>query len=117
MGFGAFTYYAVTMSSGGTSTSALDAGRSWDKAYIKIPTMTSAGQVFIQAAETASSTFVRIYQPTINSSTVGTNVFTILSGVTQALVPIPNGLRFYKVETDATVVGGCTYYLLFGDGA
>jgi hypothetical protein len=117
MGFGAFTYYAVTMASGGSLTTALDASRSWDKAYIHIPTMPSAAQVYIQASETATGTFVRVYQPTLNSSTVGTNVFTIVSNLTNAMVPIPNGLRYYKIETDVSCAGGATFYLLFGDGA
>jgi hypothetical protein len=50
----------------------------------------------------------------INSATVANNTYTILSSVTNAIVPIPAGLRYVKVERTATADSGHSYVILCG---
>lgn len=102
------------MASAGTSTSALDLQGSWPSVYLAIPTMTSNTQINIQASDSLAGTYRRLKHPTLNSSTVGTNEFAIVSGATNCIVPIPDSLRFIKVETTATVDNGCTFKILCG---
>lgn len=113
MGYGVVRSFQVTMASAGTLTAQVDLANAGSLGtYLEIPTMTSNSQVHIQAAIADSGTFRRIYHPTLNSSTVGTNVFAIVSGATNCVVPIPNGLRYMKIETTATIDNGCLFRII-----
>ena len=103
----------ITMASGGTLTSELDLGRSWKKVYIDPTGATS--EVRLQAALKAGGTYRQVYQPSINSSTVGANIWKIPSSVSGGLIEMPAGLRFVKVETTATVANGCTFNVICSD--
>lgn len=115
MGHGAKTVYTQTLTSGGTLTSAIDLGRAWNSVYLEITSIPSNSQIHIQAAETLAGTYRRVYHPSINSSTVTTNVFAVSSAVTNAIVPIPGGLRFMKVETTMAIDNGTVFKIHGGD--
>lgn len=115
MGHGAKSVFTATMVSGNTTTSAIDVARAWYSAYLEIPTMNSNTNIHIQGSADLTGTYRRIYHPPINSSTSGLNLFVIISGVTNAIVPIPGGVRFMKIETTATVDNGCVFKLHCGD--
>jgi hypothetical protein len=118
MGYGVDAIFPATMASAGTLTSEVNLSRAWGRVYLEIPSMTSNTQIHIQGAYTSTSgggTYRRIYFDTLNSSTVGTNVYAIASAVTNAIVPIPPGIQFVKVETTATVNDGCTFRLICSD--
>jgi hypothetical protein len=113
---GSWLYFAKTMSSGGTLTGEIDLSNAWGSVYLEIPTLTSSpGDMYIKAAATTGGTFRRVRHPSINSSTVTTNLFTIASACTNCIVPVPNGLRFLKVETDNTVADGCVFRVICGN--
>lgn len=96
MGYGPRAVYTVNLASNTTLTSALDISRAWRNVYLEIPTMTSGCDIYLQAADSATGTFRRVYSK-VNSATVA-NPWYILSSITQCLVDVPAGLRHLKVE-------------------
>lgn len=115
MSHGAYAAYSKSVASGATSTSAIDLQKAWNNVYLAIQSMTSNSQLHIQASDSETGTFRRVTHPLINSSTVALNTLTILSSVTSAIVPLPTGLRFMKIEQTATADSGQAYTILCGD--
>lgn len=115
MAHGVSQYFEATVDSFATSSSEVDLGRAFPTAYLVIPTMTSNTAIHIQGCEESGGTFRRVYHPSINSSTVTTNVFTIASATTNAIVPIPNALRYLKVETTATISFTAAFRVICGE--
>lgn len=110
--------YVVTMASAATLTSELDLSGAWNTVYLEVPTMTSNTQLHIQgsyANSASGGSYRRIYHPPLNSSTVATNPFAIVSGATNCIVPIPGGVRFLKIESTATVNDGAIFRVFVGD--
>lgn len=117
MGHGVTQVFLATMTSAGTLTGALNLGRNFEKVYLSVPSMTSNSQIHVQGCETQTGTYRRITHPAINSSTVSTpNDFAIASATTNRIVPIPNGFQYLKIETTATIDGGCLFKLICADG-
>lgn len=115
MGHGAYTIYPVILASNTTLTPAVDLSRAWGSAFLHIPSGTSNTQYWVHAAPTLAGAYCRISQAPINSSTVGINDFTIHTAATGRVVPIPNGVRFVKLETSGPVSNGATYNILVAD--
>jgi hypothetical protein len=113
MGVGAHRPYQVTMASGVSLSTSIDLGRAWAKVYLD-PTG-AASEVRLQAAPTIDGSFRQVYHPSINSSTVGANIFKIPSAVSGGLIELPAGLQFIKVETTAAVANGLTFKLICSD--
>ena len=98
------------MASGGTLTSSTDVGGSFHYAYLAIPTMTSNSQIHIQVSDEKTGTYRRILFPsTTEASPPKNNAFGVSSSATNSIVPIPNGFKFYKIETTATIDNGATF--------
>lgn len=115
MGHGFFTRYVTTMASGGTLTGQVDLGRAFAKVYLEVPSMTSNTQLHIQAAAEQGGTFRRVKQWNVASANVSAD-FAIASSVSGgALVPIPPGLQYVKVEATATVDNGATFKIICSD--
>lgn len=114
MSFGPTLTYSVPFASGATSSSQIKMDRSFNGVYLVVPTMTSNTEMYIQGSDDGT-TFRRVFHPSINSSTVSTNKFAIVSGATNCIVPVPNGLKYYIIETSATVDSGCTFKLICMD--
>lgn len=112
---GRFTYYPATVASFATSSSEVDLGGAYKTVYLEIPTMTSNTEIYIKAANSTGGTFRRVYHPTLNSSTVGTNVFAIHSSATGCIVPIPDNLRYLKVETAVVISFTASFNFLVGE--
>lgn len=107
MGHGAISVYTVSFTSNTTLSAERDLGRNFEKVYLGIPTMATNAQIHIQASDQSGGTYRRICHPAINSTTVSTpNDFAIASAATGRLVPIPNGFRYYKIETTMPVSDG-----------
>lgn len=107
--------FAKTMASGATLTGMFDLSNHGTVAnYLVVPTMNSNSQLHIQASEDGT-TFRRIYHPSINSSTVGANLFAIPSSVTNSIIPIPNGFQYLKIEATATVDNGALFKIICAD--
>lgn len=113
MGHGAHTKYTVSIASAGTFSSELDLGRAWGKVYLD-PTG-AASEVRLLAAATTGGTFRQVYHPSINSSTVGANVFKIPSSVSGGFIEVPVGFRFMKIEVTAAVANGNTFTIICSD--
>lgn len=109
-----FTYFTCTMASGATLTNQVDTGGSYSNAFLEIPAMTNSVH-FIKASRDSDGTYRRVYHAPINSSTVGANAFAIVSTATNCIVPIPQGLRYVKVESEIAIADGATYRIIVGD--
>lgn len=111
---GVFVVYDATIASFATTSSAIDLGQSHGRNYLVVPTMTSASEVRIQAAESMAGTYRNVYQFPVNSSTVAVNMFKINSGTSNAIVEMPASLRFVKVETTAIVSFSAAFKIICG---
>lgn len=114
MSYGPVQAFPMVMVSGASLTPAADVGKAFESVYLEIPTMTSNTALFLQASGD-NVTYRRVQLPLINTSTVGSNDFQILSSVTNRMVQIPAGFRFWKIETTATVDNGCTFKIICRD--
>lgn len=115
--WGANSVFAATMSSGGTLTAEVDLGRVFENVYMLVPSGTTNSAYFIKVARTASAsggTYHRCTHPPLNSSTVTTNDFVIASGATGRVIPIPNGIRYMKIESEIAIADGATYRIFGG---
>ncbi len=111
------TFYECTMTSGATLSAEVDLGTAWENVYLRVPTMTSNTQHYIQCSTRSSAAggvYRRVCHPSLNSSTVTTNDFAIASSATNRIIPIPNGFRYMKVESTATVNDGAFYRIVVG---
>jgi hypothetical protein len=109
-----FAVYTCTMTSGATLTNQIDLGGAYTNAFLEIPAITNSVH-FIKAANSDSGTFRRVYNPPLNSATVGANAFAIVSTATNCIVPIPQGLRYLKIESEIAIADGATYRVIVGD--
>ncbi len=117
MSHGLNKVYASTMASGGTMSGEVNLGRSYQNVYLMIPSMATASNgMSIYASDASGGTFCQVMHPSVNSATVATNAYLITSAATSVIVPVPvGGLRFLKVNTDATVAHGCVFKFICGD--
>jgi hypothetical protein len=90
--------FSVDVTSGATLSSAIDLNQGWSSINLKIPSFSSASDIYIHAAESASDTFVRVMHPPINSATVAVNDFRIASGLSARVIPLPVGYQHMKIE-------------------
>lgn len=117
MGHGADQYFTVTMASAASLTPGIDlGGRAWGRVYLEIPSMTSNSQIYFLGSRDGT-TYRAIYFDSLNSSTVGTNLYQIASSVTNAIVPAPPGIQYLKVKTTATCDSGEVFRFICSDEA
>ncbi len=114
MGYGPFTYFETSLSSGATLGSAIDLGRAWEKVFLFVPSMAS-GSLYIQAAEKVDGTFKRVCVDNANTATAQID-FLINSSVTNRVVPIPAYLRFIKIESSSGATDVTTTFRVFVGG-
>lgn len=97
MTVGAVKPFTITMPTGTTLTSALDLSGSFGKLLLGIPTMTSGTDIFIQASDSASGTFRRIYYPGyVDTATPA--VLQLNSSITNCYLPVDANAQFLKIE-------------------
>ncbi len=109
------TVYVVTMPAAATLTSAFDLQRNWKTVYLDMVTLSTGANLFVQAAAIEGGTFRRVYHPVINSSSAQANVFTITTAASGGYIPIPNGLRFMKIEVGTAPAVQAEFKLICSD--
>lgn len=109
MGHGLVQVFSKSVSSGVTLSSSYDLGRAFTRVYLEVPTMASS-DIFIQAS-TDNVTFRRVMLEKVNTTTAHVT-FSIASAISQRMVPIPAGFRYYKVETSSGTTDVVTTYNL-----
>lgn len=108
-------YYTVSCASSVTLSSAADLQIAYRRVYLKVPTMTSGTDLCLQGSHDGV-TYCRIYHPSVQSSSVQTPLYQIPSSVTQAIVPIPDGFRYLKVEQiSAMTANGAAFVIIASD--
>lgn len=113
MSHGAISVFSPVIASAATLSAEIDLGRSWKRVYID-PTG-AASEVRFQAAASSGGTYRQVYLQQPTSSTVQSNIWKVASGVSGGIIEAPAGLRFFKVETTATVANGVTLKLICSD--
>jgi hypothetical protein len=113
MGHGIYVVYNATIASGATLSSEIDLGRSF--ARVMIDPTGAASEVRFQAAATSGGSYRQVYLPTVNTSTVGSNIWKVSSAISGGMIEAPPGLRYMKIETTAAVANGATLKLICSD--
>jgi hypothetical protein len=106
------TTYSTTIVSFATQSSAVDLGQNWDSAYLVVQSMTSNSQIHLRASDSLSGTYRRVQYASIATSSVQANDWALSSASTSAIVPIPQGLRYIKVETTAVLSASQAFTIL-----
>ena len=101
--------FSLDITSGATLSSGLDLSQGFSEVSLQIPSFSSGSNIYIHAAGASDGTFARVMFPPINSATVATNDFTIVSGLAARIIPIPSNYQHIKVElstgqTDVTSI-------------
>lgn len=114
MGYELPTVYDVSIASFATSSSSIDIQRGWKFMYLKIPTMTSNVEMYVNGSDDGT-TFRPIFHPMQNAVSPTGNRFMINSAVSNGMVPIPNGFRYFKVETSAVISFTAAFKIICSD--
>ena len=111
MSAGNVKIFTQTLTTGATLTSALDLQtRPWTNIYLDIPTMASASDFYIQGSA-ENDNYRRIMHPVINGQS-DPNTFIIGSAAANKIVPIPNGVRFIKIELSTALTSNSLEFRL-----
>lgn len=108
---------AAQVASGASTSGEFDLTRYWKTVYLDIGSMSTGMAINIHAATESGGTFRPVYHPTVNAAATLTVPF-VISGVVGAnggCVPIPNGLRFFKVVLTGVVSGGAIFKAICSD--
>lgn len=109
--------FPITMAAAATLTSQVDLKQYHQTIHLVIPTMASASDFYLRAAETVNGDYRRllILQSQANTATVGGRTYTIASNITNAVISIPAvGLRFLKIEASTLNSGALGFNLICG---
>jgi hypothetical protein len=110
------TVYSCSIATFTSLSNALDLGQAWDAAYLVINSMTSNSQHFLRASPTLAGTYSRVKYASVGTSSVQTNDWAVASAASSAIVPIPQGLRYIKVETSAICSFSPSYDVIVSGG-
>ena len=108
---------AAQVASAASTSGEFDLTRFWKTVYLDIGTMSTGMAINIHASVESGGTFRPVYHPTVNAATVATNPFVIsgVVGTNGGIVPIPNGLRYFKVVLTGVVSGGAIFKAICSD--
>jgi len=105
--------YSVNMASGATFSSAIALERSFSYLYLEIPTMAS-GSLYIQASSD-NSTFRRVKADQVTTATALAHLdYLINSTVTNTFIRIPQGFRYYRIESSSGATDVTTTFKFIG---
>ena len=114
MGHGAHAYFASTIASAATRSVQVDLGRSWAHQALDIPARSNT-TLYVLCSASDGGTFRRIYN---SASRAGAEtLFQIASATTNAIVPIPGGCRFIKIESQDAFADGLSFNVIVSDQA
>lgn len=119
MAHGLITVYTGSIAANAKTSSTYDLKRTYDTVYIQVPSMTAFAitgtcAIYVQGSYNGS-TFARLYHPPVNTSSSGLNVFELPTTVSSAVVPIPNGLRYIRIETANTMSAAVDFNVICSD--
>lgn len=109
--------FPCTMGAGSTFTSHVDFKRFFHKIALLMPTMTSASDFYVLAAESPTSDFrrVRVLLDAKQTATVSINNLVIASGATNCIIELPlEGLRYVKLEATTANVAALGFKFICG---
>lgn len=120
MGHGALSVFTKSIATNGSITSVYDLSRGWDKVYLQIPDLvnyisTATCNIYIWGSDSADGTFYQVVHPPANSATTAMYTFTIASTASQAVSPIPNGIRYVKVQVGNTATAAVDFKIICSD--
>lgn len=114
MSYGPLSIFTLSMASGSTTTSGADLARSWKNTFLEIPSLVTNTEIYVLGGS-SDSNYRRVFHPQSNSVIATSVQFLISSATTNALVLIPNGIRFIKIVTSSAISDGCIFKIICSD--
>lgn len=113
-------FTGITIASGASTSGEVDLARSWKNVFLDVGSMSTGMNINIHAATTQTAdggVYRLVYHPTANAATVATHPFVISSvvGTNGGCVPMPNGIRYFKVVLTGVVSGGAIFKAICSD--
>ncbi len=117
MSHGARSVFTMSMASDTTLSSGIDLARAWNRVYLQIPSMVSGTDICLQGAYSAAASYMRVMANVVNTATIAANTFTIQSGFSNRIIPIPvEGIQYIKIEyTTATTATSQIFRIICSD--
>lgn len=108
--------YDATIVSAATLSDVVDLKHYYQRIHLSVPkSYASASDFYVQGCESSTGDFKRIKVPVENSATVAINTFTIASGASNSIVPIPaQGIRYLKIEASTANAKTLEFKLICG---
>lgn len=108
--------FAVTFASAATVSSEVDTGKAYSNYYLELPSATTYN-LNIQGAYASGGSFKRIYHPPSDNDAVVTavEITSATAGTNGAIVKLPVGMRYMKIESQTAVADGMTCRLICVD--
>lgn len=103
--------FSVGIASAGTFSSAFTFPNSVLKAYLEIPSFTSSAEFILQGS-TDGSSFRRVMQELPQTASIQIQTFTIASGATQRIVPIPLAAPYIRIEMTTAPATANTFNII-----
>lgn len=104
--------FAVTLTTGSTSTSALDIGGGYGEIMLGLPSFATNFSTRILVSGYEDGTFRNLYNAPGNTATAAT-IYTIASGISNCFIPVPVRSQFLKIEvTTATSDTSATFEVI-----
>lgn len=111
MNFTPIKVYSVGYSGAVSFSSAYTFPNSTTKAYLEVPTLSTACDIYIQGSSDGVN-YRRIMQDVPNSSTVQANTFTIASAATNRIVPLPAVFPYMRIEPSTAPTSSATFNVI-----
>jgi hypothetical protein len=106
------TVATMAIDSGTTLSSEIDLGKPWNLLSLRVPTMTSGTNIFIQGAGTTGGNFDRIYTAAGDSAGDTTpEAWEVDSATCQAIVPFAKPpTRYIKIELSTAMTASSAIF-------
>jgi hypothetical protein len=111
MPFGPIRVFSVEVASAGTSTSAFSFPNEVSKAFLEIPTLSTACD-FRLLGSTDGSTYRQVMQEVPQTSSIQVQTFSIASAAVNRIIPIPLAAPFMKVECTTAPASAATFKII-----
>lgn len=110
-GYRGFRSVTVSMASGASTTGTIQVSDPRDQVYVLVPSFSTNAAISVFGSADGT-TFARVMQAPVNSSTTQVNQFRIASGTT-GWVPVPADFPFIQLAATDTVANGASFTVIF----
>jgi hypothetical protein len=106
-----FRVLNATMPTATTLGSAVDLGAGFNRVYLQLPTMATATLIRVYSAESLNGTYMPVFNRALVTSTAEIpRQYGLITAACAGVHPIPEGLRFVKLELATMVSNNATAF-------